>query len=264
MPCVAKPKHPTGPRAAWLESVSDKSVVIFGRFSSHALPGAKPSVYGNRLDGADRLQWGSLSQCAHLLGGFRKRGTKLVVADGCTLMTQNFIDSAKKHKYHVSILEVDTNLHLSRKRKLTREAGAASSVPGAELRNRWATRIKSWGHLAKIFPQAETLRRLRLLMREALGAPLESGGITRKVIRDRAPSKLSVRSVASVNSRRQSAAKRSKASRASLKKRPAAHLKSLKKRRGAYKKLMQGMSTEENNLRRLAARSRQQRCRGTA
>ena len=264
MPCAAKPKHSTGPRAAWLESVSDKSVVIFGRFSSHALPSAKPSVYGNRLDGADRLQWGSLSQCAHLLGGFRKRGTKLVVADGCTLMTQNFIDSAVEHGYEVSILEVDTSMHLSRKRKLTREAGAASSVPGAELRNRWATRIKSWGHLANIFPQAETLRRLRLLMRDALGVPLESGGVDRKVIRGRSPAMLPARSHSSADSNRQNSAKRWKASHAALKKRPAAHAKFLEKRRSSYKKQVQGLSTEESNLRRLAARSRQQRCRGTA
>ena len=56
-PHAAKPNVATGPRAAWLKSTPDPRVVLFGRYSSHPLPGSQPSAFGSRLDGADRLQW---------------------------------------------------------------------------------------------------------------------------------------------------------------------------------------------------------------
>ena len=123
-------------RATWLQS---ERIAVFGVFSAyHDEDSGNAS---SRLDGCDRIHAASITFCASMLSVLSRKGVKMVLCDGCTLLCAPFIEAAERAGYEVVALEIASSRGMAAKRKTKREAAEPSAQPQAVVRNRWLATV---------------------------------------------------------------------------------------------------------------------------
>ena len=82
-----------------------------------------------------------------------RRGARLVVADGCTLLCRPFVAAAERAGFEVVVLEVATTAHMAAGRKRTREGAEPTATAAGALRNRWPARRAAYESATTTLPQ---------------------------------------------------------------------------------------------------------------